>query len=104
WWQPQGKELVTQWRTTPVIYDFNEDGLLDLSMLDQEGYLCFFERTKTDGKWAIKAPRRLFVDEQGEPLRLNAKTAGGSGRRQLGGTDWGGDKKFDFLVKDSKEQ
>src|SRR5205085_2950684 len=30
WWQPQGSELVTQWRTTPVIYDFNGDGLVDL--------------------------------------------------------------------------
>ena len=28
WWQPEGKELVTQWRTTPVVVDFNGDGLM----------------------------------------------------------------------------
>ncbi len=98
WWQPEGQELVTQWRTTPVIHDYNSDGLLDIAMLDQEGYLSFFERTKNDGKLALKAPRRLFVDEQGQPLQLNAKTAGGSGRRKLCVTDWDGDGKFDFLL------
>jgi hypothetical protein len=98
WWQPNGKELVTQWRTTPVIFDYNSDGLHDIAMLDQEGYLSFFERTKTDGKLALQAPRRLFVDEKGAPLQLNAKTAGGSGRRKLCVTDWDGDGKFDFLL------
>ena len=98
WWQPHGKELVTQWRTTPVIYDFNRDGLVDLAMLDQEGYLAFFERAKVDGKLVLKAPRRAFVEESGQPLQLNAKMAGGSGRRKLCVTDWDGDGKFDFLL------
>jgi hypothetical protein len=98
WWQPQGKQLVTQWRTTPVVFDFTGDGLLDLAMLDQEGYLALFERTKAVGQLALKMPRRAFVDEQGQPLRLNAKVAGGSGRRKLCVTDWDGDGKFDFLL------
>lgn len=98
WWQPRGKELVTQWRTTPVVFDFTGDGLLDLAMLDQEGYLALFERTKKDGKIVLQAPRRAFVDERGEPLRLNAKSAGGSGRRKLCVTDWDGDGRFDFLL------
>jgi len=108
WWQPRGKELVTQWRTTPVIYDFTGDGLLDLAMLDQEGYLTLFERPKVvdtlrvssseSHTLALQPPRRAFLDEQGEPLRLNAKPAGGSGRRKLCVTDWDGDGKFDFLL------
>jgi hypothetical protein len=98
WWQPQGKELVTQWRTTPVVFDFTGDGLVDLAMLDQEGYLALFERTKVGGQLKLKAPRRMFVDEQGQPLQLNAKTAGGSGRRKLCVTDWDGDEQFDFLL------
>lgn len=98
WWQPQGEELVTQWRTTPVVFDFTGDGLLDLAMLDQEGYLALFERFKADGEFKLKSPRRVFVDEQGQPLRLNAKTAGGSGRRKLCVTDWDGDVRFDFLL------
>lgn len=101
WWNPKGKELVTQWRTTPAVYDFNKDGLMDLAMLDQEGYLAFFERAKVDGKLVLKAPRRVFVDEAGKPLQLNAKTAGGSGRRKLCVTDWDGDGKFDFLLNSS---
>ncbi len=101
WWNPKGKELATQWRTTPVLHDFNKDGLLDLAMLDQEGYLAFFERTKKDDKLTLKAPRRAFVDEKGSALQLNAKTAGGSGRRKLSVTDWDGDGKFDFLLNSS---
>ena len=101
WWNPVGKELATQWRTTPTLYDFNNDGLLDLAMLDQEGYLAFFERARVDGKLVLKAPRRAFINEAGQPLQLNNKIAGGSGRRKLCVTDWDGDGKFDFLLNSS---
>jgi hypothetical protein len=94
WLKPKGKELLTQWRTTPAVYDFNQDGLMDIAMLDTEGYLAFFERTAT----GLKSPRRAFVDESGKPLQLNAGTAGKSGRRKLCVTDWDGDGKFDFLL------
>ena len=42
WWKPAAKELVTQWRTTPVVCDLNGDGLADLVMLDPEGFLALF--------------------------------------------------------------
>ncbi len=98
WWAPQGKELLTQWRTTPVVFDFNRDGLPDLAMLDHEGYLAFFERARRGDKLVLLSPRRAFVDAQGQPLRLNAKSAGASGRRKLCVTDWDGDGRFDFLL------
>ena len=98
WWKPAGKEIATQWRTTPLVFDFNRDGLPDLAMLDVEGYLALFERAKRDGKRVLLPPRRAFVDETGQPIRLNAKTAGGSGRRKLCVTDWDGDGRFDLLV------
>jgi hypothetical protein len=101
WRKPQGKALLTQWRTTPVVFDFNRDGLADLAMLDHEGYLAFFERRKREGKLVLLPPRRAFLDEAGQPLRLNAKTAGASGRRKLCVTDWDGDGKFDFLLNSS---
>ena len=41
WWNPEGKNLVTQWRTIPYVYDWNNDGLMDIIMLDHEGYICF---------------------------------------------------------------
>ena len=98
WLQPDGKGLLTQWRTTPALADWNHDGLLDLAMLDQEGYLAFFARAQHNGRLILKAPRRAFVDESGRPLRLNAGLAGKSGRRKLSITDWNGDGKLDFLL------
>jgi hypothetical protein len=99
WWQPEGKSLVTQWRTTPVVVDWNADGLNDLVMLDQEGFLAFFEREKIDGELRLQEPRRVFRAEGSTtPLQLNSRAAGGSGRRKLCVTDWDGDGKIDFLI------
>jgi hypothetical protein len=98
WRKPQGKELLTQWRTTPLVYDFNRDGLADLAMLDHEGYLALFERARRNGTLVLLAPRRAFLDETGAPLRLNARAAGASGRRKLCVADWDGDGSFDLLL------
>jgi hypothetical protein len=113
WLRPQGKALLTQWRTTPVGVDWNADGLTDLVMLDHEGYLAFFERKKVEGTLQLLPPRRVLLADQpgegeaapkyfqasaGEPLWMNKKIAGGSGRRKLCVTDWDGDGKMDLLV------
>jgi FG-GAP-like repeat len=97
WWDPRGKELVTQWRTTPVMVDFNRDGLPDLVMVDHEGYLAFFERSLRNGKRVLLPGRRVFVDEKGNPIRLNPGRAGKSGRRKIVVVDWDGDGKLDVL-------
>ncbi len=101
WRKPHGNALLTQWRTTPLVFDFNHDGLADLAMLDLEGYLAFFQRARVGEKMILKSPRRAFVDESDQPLRLNAKTAGASGRRKLCVTDWDGDGHFDLLLNSS---
>jgi len=98
WLKPEGKALLTQWRTTPVATDWNRDGLIDLVMLDTEGYLAFFERARKDGRLLLLPPRRAMCDEAGEPLRLNPGVAGKSGRRKLCVVDWDGDGKLDVLV------
>lgn len=111
WWKPDGSELVTQWRTTPVVYDLNEDGLNDLVMLDHEGYLAFFERQKTDAMLKLRPPRRIFQVEGikaydsrnrkrtgAGPIRMNDGYAGRSGRRKLCIADWDGDGRPDLLV------
>jgi hypothetical protein len=98
WWKPAGRALLTQWRTTPVVHDFTGDGLPDLAMLDHEGYLALFERTAVEGRRVLRHPQRRFVDDTGVPLRLNDRTAGGSGRRKIAVADWNGDGRFDLLV------
>ncbi len=101
WMRPEGKALLTQWRTTPFAVDWNRDGLNDLIMLDHEGYLAFFERAKRGGTLVLLPPRRVLCDEKGEPLKLSKGTAGKSGRRKICITDWDGDGKADILLNSS---
>lgn len=98
WWTPQPGELVTQWRTTPCVRDLTGDGLPDLAMLDPEGFLALYERQRRDGRLVLTPPRRVFLDAAGQPLRLNERRAGGSGRRKLCFVDWDGDGVLDLLV------
>jgi len=98
WWQPRGDQLVAQWRTTPVVRDWTGDGLNDLVMLDHEGYLALFTRTRTSNGLALQPGRRVFADESGKLLRLNSRNAGASGRRKLELVDWDGDGRIDLLT------
>lgn len=110
WWNPEGKNLVTQWRTIPYAIDWNNNSLMDLIMLDHEGYLCFWERFKEKGKLKLKPGQRIFTAEENSTftnqfendknglLRLNTKEAGGSGRRKFCIVDWDRDGKLDILV------
>ena len=90
WWKGESKENLTQWRTTPLAVDFNEDGHLDLIALDQEGFLCL--RSKAG------AGERIFLSEDHEPVRLNSRSAGRSGRVKLAVVDWDGDGRLDILT------
>ncbi|MBP85604.1 MAG: hypothetical protein CMJ64_02635 [Planctomycetaceae bacterium] len=98
WWNPEGNALVSQWRTTPVVVDFNGDKLNDLVMLDHEGYLAFFERNHIGEKLQLQPGQRIFVDTAGKTIQLNGSRAGGSGRRKLAVVDWDGDGRSDVLV------
>ncbi|MEM9389091.1 MAG: VCBS repeat-containing protein [Bacteroidota bacterium] len=112
WWRPEDQNLVTQWRTTPYMIDWNQDGLMDLIMLDSEGYLSFYERFKSKNNLGLKAGKRIFYaegpsqfdrkngasGEAGGPLRLNTGVAGKSGRRKFCFSDWDSDGDWDLLV------
>ena len=112
WWNPGPQELATQWRTTPYAIDWNEDGLMDLIMLDHEGYLAYFERTQKGDDFVLLPGKRIFygddfsgyssrnevVDSIPGLLRMNTKKYGGSGRVKLSFADWDGDGLTDILV------
>jgi hypothetical protein len=113
WWNPRGAELVSQWRTSPQMIDWNKDGLMDLVMSDAEGYLALYERkVGSDGQRVLAAPQRVFWSEgasvfnsNGLPqnkesglLRLNEGEFGRGGRRTFCVADWDGDGQMDFLM------
>ena len=111
WWTPETNSLATQWRTTPTAIDWNKDGLMDLIMLDHEGYLSFFERYKSDAGLILKPGQRIFqsetaqynrknivVDSTTGNLRLNTDKYGKSGRRKLAFGDWDSDGDIDIML------
>jgi len=112
WWEPKGKILATQWRTTPVVIDYDSDGLNDLIMLDHEGYLAMFQRVKRNQELILLPGKRLFTSENvsvfdsihrpknknGGLLRMNDGIAGKSGRRKFCFADWDLDGRLDLLV------
>lgn len=113
WWKPKGNELVSQWRTTPQMIDWNGDGLMDLVLSDAEGYLSLYERKRNaDGTLALLPPQRVFwsegasvFDSNGKPLnkesgllRLNDGVYGRGGRRTFCIADYDGDGVPDILL------
>ena len=112
WKQPRYGQLITQWRTTPLVADVNRDGLNDLVMLDSEGFLALYSQETLrlppilpgdDDRWfSMTRPsqRRFFLKDGDDvrPLRLNDGWAGKSGRRKLAFLDWDGDGSIDLLA------
>ena len=99
WWNPEGNELVTQWRTTPVAVDWTGNGLTDLIMLDHEGYLALFRRVTRNDEIVLLPGERVFrLEGEDSPLRLQEGITGRSGRRKIAIVDFDGDGRPDLLL------
>lgn len=99
WWQPEEEELVNVWRTRPESVDWNNDGLMDLVTLDQEGCLAWFERQREENGALVLSPaQRIFVDGKGQPLHFGEGVAGRAGRGTFDLVDWDQDGDHDLLT------
>ncbi|WP_236970859.1 FG-GAP repeat domain-containing protein [Membranihabitans marinus] len=99
-WTPgvsQGNELLAPWRTSPYMMDFNGDDLMDLVMLDYQGYLVVYPRFKEDGMLKLGHPQRDFVDPSGQPILLNQRINSSHGRLKITFADWDGDGLEDLV-------
>lgn len=96
--EAEENELIAPWRTSPLIMDFNEDGLNDLVMLDYQDYLAVYERFREGDRLLLKHPRRSFVYPDGEPILLNQLKGSSSGRLKISFADWDGDGLADLIV------
>lgn len=102
WMRPDNmenpKSILTQWRTTPVMTDWDGDGLVDILLSDTKGQLCLWRRGKrSDGSLFLNPPERVFCHEDGRPFVLNSAKKGHSGRQKLCVVDWDGDGKMDIM-------
>ncbi len=91
-------ELLAPWRTSPLIMDFNKDGLNDLIMLDYEGYLAVYLRFKdSEGNLYLTGAQRNFIYESGEAVLLNQRKGSSNGRLKIAFADWDGDGLEDLI-------
>jgi hypothetical protein len=112
WWKPEPNTLVTQWRTSPIVIDWNKDGILDIISLDHEGYLSFYQGFNRKKEHWLNPGQRIFycenlskqdnkctvLDSAPGLMQMNAAEAGASGRRKICFMDWDGDGDLDLIA------
>ena len=88
-----------------LIEDYDGDGDLDLILFDFMDTITYFENVGTRtaplytaGRF-LRAPRRVFLGEDGKPLRLQCgfNRGIGCGRRKFTVCDWDGDGRTDIV-------
>ncbi|MGE4489575.1 MAG: FG-GAP-like repeat-containing protein [Kiritimatiellales bacterium] len=92
------KPLIIPWRNKPTVADWNGDGVLEITVLDERGQLVAYPVDKADPDHLGK--RTLFRDFEGRGVAVNAELikSASSGRTQLCAADWDGDGDIDLMA------
>jgi hypothetical protein len=80
-------------RSAPRIYDFNDDGLMDILVGEFFGYVYYLKNVGTPGSPVFKRAEKLFL-KNGDAL----KYPGSKPRSRLDIADWNNDGLDDILV------
>jgi hypothetical protein len=93
-----GQPLMTPWRNSPTVADWNNDGVPELTVLGHDGRLIAYELNAQDPDRL--GAYRFFKDEAGRDIVINEHPISqpNGGRSHLDAGDWDGDGKIDLLV------
>lgn len=98
WWKPAAKQLVTQWRTTPKVADWNRDGLPDLVMLDYRGYLALYRRVRAGDNSSYRLRNGSSLKQTGDFCFSAGDAPAPASRRKVDIVDWDNDGDLDLIT------
>jgi len=92
-----GSPIQTDPRVRPAIYDWDNDGDLDLIMTHTNGYAAIYKNTNAHDKITFLPPQTLY-NPSAQPIYTELYS--GQGRTKYAPIDWDGDGDKDLMTTD----